>query len=122
MSDQHNQEGQLTLNVQTEKNSVTVDLIGRATTQEVNLFQSRMDELAESPQKIVLINCKDLEFISSSGLRVILRFAKKISSGRKKLGIYSLNPSLFKIFEISGFNKIINIYENREEAYTSLRR
>ena len=110
----------LNLDIHTEGSSILVDLVGQVTTTEANLLQSQLDELVNRGEDVIFLNCKDLKFISSAGLRVILNFAKQVSATQKKLGVYSLNTTVSKVFEISGFDKIINIYKNVEDARASL--
>lgn len=54
----------------------------------------------------------DLQYVSSAGLRVILRLRKSIPD----LKIVNANPDIYEIFEMTGFNEIIPV----EKAYRKL--
>jgi anti-anti-sigma factor len=63
----------------------------------------------------MIADLKNLEYISSAGLRVFLLVVKKIG----KTGfvyLSSLQPQVYQIFDISGFNNIFSIFETREAA------
>ena len=58
--------------------------------------------------KTLTLDCAGLEYISSAGLRVLLRTQKKMSiCGEMKLK--NVSPIIMEIFEITGFNEILTI-------------
>ena len=67
----------------------------------------------------LLISLKDLEYISSAGLRVLLVAAKGIRSSNGKIILCSLSDNVKEVFEISGFSSIFNIVDSEEEALQS---
>ena len=56
-----------------------------------------------------LVNFKDLKYISSSGLRVLLVAAKKLSATGKKLTITAMQDHIKEVFDISRFTGLFNI-------------
>ncbi len=56
----------------------------------------------------LILDIADLEYISSAGLRVILSFHKKLKS-KGTVTIRNANKNILDIFDLTGFNKIINI-------------
>ncbi len=59
-----------------------------------------------------LVDLKDLEFISSAGLRVFLMLAKRARECGTKLTLCSLRPGVRNVFEISGFCTIFAIEDS----------
>lgn len=55
------------------------------------------------------MNCKDLVFISSGGLRVFLLVAKKIKLLNRNLELSQLNLNIKEIFDVSGFTQLFKI-------------
>ena len=55
----------------------------------------------------MIIDCKDLEFISSAGLRVILALKKKC--GDKTFKVINVNNEVKNIFDITGFSEIMDV-------------
>jgi len=64
----------------------------------------------------VLINCSELEYISSAGLRVFLVAAKALKEKSGELLLCSLNEIVAEVFEISGFDTIFSTFDSEEEA------
>ncbi|MBU0474404.1 MAG: STAS domain-containing protein [Bacteroidetes bacterium] len=60
-------------------------------------------------QKENVVSFKELKYISSSGLRVLLVAAKKLSTTEKKLTISAMQDHIKEVFDISGFTGLFNI-------------
>ena len=71
--------------------------------------------MAEGADRI-LFNFADLNFITSSGLRVLLSTAKKLKASGGKMKICGLNQTVQEVFDISGFGSILSLAANEEEA------
>lgn len=57
------------------------------------------------PETCLTIDAKELEYISSSGLRVILALAKRF----KNFCVNDASTDVYQVFEMTGFTKIINV-------------
>jgi len=79
-------------------------------------LEKRLNELIESGERNLLVNFSNLEYISSAGLKVILKTSRELKANQGKLLICCLNGMVKKVFEVSGFNAILSIYENEKEA------
>lgn len=78
--------------------------------------QNRLNQLINDGTTRILINLEDLNYISSAGLRVLLATAKQLKGGSGELRICCLNEMAQEVFDISGFNNILNVFETEEEA------
>lgn len=58
---------------------------------------------------LVIVDCKGMSYICSSGLRVFLSFNKDITAKGGKLIIRNLEPLVKGVFDMSGFSHIFNI-------------
>lgn len=58
--------------------------------------------------KTLILDLKDIEYVSSAGLRVILS-AQKVMSKQGKMIIRNINESVMEVFEITGFADILTI-------------
>ncbi|MCS0504673.1 STAS domain-containing protein [Ancylobacter mangrovi] len=82
----------------------------------------RLDEmLAVIPDgsTAVLLDFEELTYISSAGLRVVLKAAKLARSSSVALAVCSLTPQVHEVFEVSGFSSLIPIHQSRETALAS---
>jgi anti-anti-sigma factor len=64
----------------------------------------------------LVLNMAGLEYISSAGLRVILAAAKRQKGDSGDLHVAALQEAVKSVFEVSGFDAIINIYDSEAAA------
>lgn len=70
--------------------------------------------------KNIIFDFRNINFMDSSGIGVIIGRYKKISSDGGKVSIININDRVKKVFDLSGMNKIIGIYDTYEEVVSSL--
>ena len=59
--------------------------------------------------KNLTLNMKDLSYISSAGLRVVLKAFKKFQAKGGKLSVTNVNEYVGEVFEMTGFAGILNV-------------
>ena len=74
-----------------------------------------MEAIASGSDKII-INMNEVDYISSSGLRVMLLALKKVRPSGGDIKLSGLKPFVIDVFVISGFNNIFDIYDSENEA------
>ena len=95
---------------------LTVKLIGRLDTNASMEFEQEVEKSINSNSKNMIIDFTDLEYICSSGLRVIIQAAKKLKSLQGELVLCSMEDYIQEVFEISGFDTFLKIFPSKEEA------
>jgi len=60
----------------------------------------------------MVIDFSQVDYVSSAGLRVLLKTAKKMKKGGGKLGLCNLNDQIKEVLELSGFLGIIDCHES----------
>ena len=95
---------------QTKGEDVYVQVEGRIDTTNSIEFENTVSGVLTPEVKQIYLDCSGLNYISSSGLRVLLTFLKKLMAAGGTLKLYSLQPSIKEIFDISGFSTIFPIY------------
>ena len=63
----------------------------------------------EINEPLVSIDMKELEYISSAGLRVLLAIKKDLTSKGKTLEICNLNSDCLEVFKVTGFINILTV-------------
>jgi len=81
--------------------------------------ENEVNDLLAAGHDKVLFNFEELDYISSSGLRVLLATAKKLKVSGGLMKVCSLNSVVQEVFDISGFAGILNLASNEEEALAS---
>lgn len=69
----------------------------------------------------VLLDMAEVRFVSSAELRVLLKTAKAAKAEARAFAICGLRPEMWEVFEISGFDRIMQTFARRDEALAALR-
>ncbi len=79
-----------------------------------------LHELALREPKGLFCDFSSTKYISSSGLRIMLKVAKTVKAAGGHFGVFSLTPFVDHIFSLSGFAQVISIYDTEEGAIRSV--
>lgn len=69
---------------------------------------------------VVMVSFENTEYISSAGLKSLFMIDKECKYQNKRFICINLKEAVFSIFKISGFNNIIQIMKNKEDALSLL--
>lgn len=103
----------------TMNNVEIVYINGRLDAYNSNLVEKELNELIDSGKIKIVADLSGVEYISSSGLRVMLSSLKKLNTLGGTLKLSSLQPYVMEVFEIAGFTKLFQIYSDEKEASQS---
>ena len=104
------------ISVKSVKKVKVLNLEGKLDTQSSPEAEEHLTRLINAGETRILINLENLDYISSSGLRVLLVVAKRLKSAGGELRICSANDFVKEVFEISGFATIFRTLETEAEA------
>ncbi len=93
-----------------------LNINGRIDTVHSAALEKEVKELFDSGESNVILNCKGINYISSSGLRVFLIAQKRTLSVKGKLYLCDMQPAIQEIFRISGFWNLFKIFDTMEDA------
>ena len=86
---------------------VTLKIVGRLDTSTAPALEAAVDSCATDIKELIL-DCSALEYVSSAGLRVILKAQKRMNvQGCMKLT--GVNETIMEVFDITGFADILTI-------------
>ena len=68
----------------------------------------------------LVIDLAEVEYISSAGLRVLLRLAKKAKEQSGRVVLSSLGPAVRQVFELAGFLTLFEVEASRDAALARL--
>jgi len=83
-------------------------LKGRLDTNTAKQLEDQFEPLLKEVTAIQ-INCQELEYISSAGLRVILAYFKKSKASNIDFVLSNMNSLVKEVFDISGFAQFLKI-------------
>ena len=104
------------LNEQKKGSAIVLEISGRLDATNSSTLENKLFKLMNSGENNIIIDCKELDYISSSGLRVCLVGLKKITAAKGNFLLCSMKDNIKQIFDISGFTRIFKIFPSQEEA------
>ena len=97
----------MTINKTQENDKLTINIEGRLDTTTAPQLEAEIKNSLDNVKELVF-DIKELEYISSAGLRVLLS-AQKIMNKQGKMTVKGANEAVTEIFEVTGFVDILNI-------------
>lgn len=80
------------------------------------ILDEAIQELIAEESKFILIDCKNLEYISSAGLGVFMSYLEEFHERGVSLKICELTPRVYEVFRILGLDQLIKIYQDKSAA------
>ena len=110
------------MNISENKSGRTLVLAanGRLDAASAPTFQERLLGCIERGETSVLLDFVQLDYISSAGLRVLLTATKRLQACDGRLAVCSLTENVREVFEVSGFDTIIEIHSDHTVALQRL--
>lgn len=93
-------------------NVLTISLEGRIDSNNASLVESELFEILKNEHKELVLDFDNVNYVSSAGLRVIL----KVKKAENSLKLINVSSEVYEIFEMTGFTEMIDI----EKAYRKL--
>ena len=90
--------------------------MGSVTSAEVEKY---LNSLLDKGITKILLNLEKLDFITSTGLRVMLSTGQKLHKIGGKMAISNPNLTVKDILEMSGFSQIFNVFETEDHGLNS---
>lgn len=97
------------INIQRNGNEVVVALNGELDTVTTAQMGEELNRIIEMASNQLIIDCKDLEYISSSGLRFFMQLKRHSEQQNGTVTLINMNQDVKEVFRISGFHHIFNI-------------
>jgi anti-sigma B factor antagonist len=83
-------------------------------------FEKSIQSVLDEQTFRILINCKELEYINSSGLGVLMGVIEEIQENDGFLYLSDMNETVFNIFDTLGFTHLFKVFDAEVEALNSL--
>lgn len=95
--------------IDNQEGKTLVALKGRIDTSNADQFQQDIEPLMEGKHLDIDIDCADMSYTSSQGLRIFLLLQKSVNARGGKMVLRNMNPQVKEVFDITGFSNIITI-------------
>ncbi|MBK5276133.1 MAG: STAS domain-containing protein [Desulfuromonadales bacterium] len=110
------------MNLKTEQNgAVTVIVVReeRLDAHNSDELKAEMNRLFEGGTKDLLVDLKEVRFIDSSGLGVLVSGYKNASTRQGSIKLCSLQSQVKSMFELTRLHRVFDIYQTVDEALES---
>lgn len=101
----------------TEEDDIQIIRIeGKIDSDSVKSLEENLFNLIKHDYKKLALDFKGIEFISSSGIRSLLKLVRKIDNNNGCLVVYNVRSQIKEIFEISGIDNLIKVCKTEKES------
>lgn len=97
------------IQIKNDNGKIMVTLDGRLDTSNADKFQEDIAPLMEGDKPDIDIDCTNMEYTSSQGLRIFLMLQKSVMARSGKMVMRNMNPQVKEVFDITGVSNIITI-------------
>jgi len=64
----------------------------------------------------IIVNCRDLNYISSAGLGVFMAFIEDVRQQKGDIKLSNMSPKVYNVFDLLGFPILYEIFKDETEA------
>ena len=104
-----------TVTIDEDKSIARVALAGALNTDTAPGFETELQQVIAKGLDLTVIDMKDLDYISSAGLRVIFKAAKQTKAAGHRLAAANRKPHIDKVFEILKALPDMAVFANDQE-------
>ncbi len=101
------------MNISESEGKVIIALEGRIDTNNAPQIEKQIFEGLEGKQGELIIDAKDLAYISSAGLRVLMKLCK---STKGTVQVINVSREIYDIFETTGFTELLDVRKALREV------
>ena len=99
----------MTTQIKENGNQLIASFVGRLDTAAAIPTAEAVKPLMEADKKEIILDCSQLEYISSSGLRIFLSIRKDAAAKGSKVIVRNINAEIRQVFVMTGFISLFEI-------------
>ncbi len=93
-----------------------IDLKGYLDAHTAGELESAFQSLMEEKKYNIVVNFRDLAYISSAGLGVFMAYIEDVRKNNGDIKLANMSPKVFNVFDLLGFPILYEIYKDEKEA------
>jgi anti-sigma B factor antagonist len=79
-------------------------------------LESAIDTLVKGKKYNIIVNCRDLTYISSAGLGVFMAYIEEVRKNQGDIKLTNMSPKIYNVFDLLGFPLLYEIFKDEKEA------
>lgn len=105
---------------ETENNYLVLSVEGDVDASSSIHLDKAVREAFDDGNQQILIDCTNLNYISSAGLGVFMSYIEEINQNSINFVLFGLTEKVLKVFGILGLDQLLKIKEDKEAAIAEL--
>jgi anti-sigma B factor antagonist len=102
---------------QREANNVNVlELKGYLDAHTAPKLEEAFENLLKSQRYNIVVNCRELSYISSAGLGVFMAFIEDVRQNKGDIKLTNMSTKVYNVFDLLGFPLLYEIFKDEKEA------
>lgn len=93
-----------------------IDLKGYLDAHTAPDLESVLQKLIDEKRYQIVVNCRELTYISSAGLGVFMAFIEDVRKNKGDIKLSNMSPKVFNVFDLLGFPLLYDITKSEEDA------
>jgi anti-sigma B factor antagonist len=110
----------MTIEIFSQNDVTIISLIDQVDGRTAPIIQEEILQNVQ-PNARILLNMRQVDYMSSAGLRMLLLLARQITAANSKLVLVGLSEELADTMAITGFLPFFEAYETTAEGVTALK-
>lgn len=106
--------------VRPEPGATIIDLEGRIDSFAEQGMNAAFDEAEQLPAQTIVLNFKDVSYINSTGIALVVGLLARARKQHRQLIVYGLSDHYTEIFRITRLSDFMSIYPDEESVKDSL--
>ena len=83
------------------------------------MLDNTLSDAFANNEKKVLVDCADLNYISSAGLGVFMSYIQDFKTNGIYMALFNMSDKVKNVFEVLGLDQLITIVSTKKDAITS---
>lgn len=108
------------IEIQVEDKMVVITINGDIDASSSIQLDESLNQQLDKKHLNIVIDCSDLNYISSAGLGVFMSYIEEYNTNGQKFVLFGLSEKVINVFEMLGLDQLMNIVPTKTEAYTFL--
>lgn len=99
---------------------IVVHIGGRLDAASSPQLEKQINSVIDAGQFKLVLDCAELDYLSSAGMRLMLSAFKRLKSLEGKLVVCNLKDDVMEVIKMAGFNHVLEFYSSVEESIAHL--
>ncbi|TNF32424.1 MAG: anti-sigma factor antagonist [Deltaproteobacteria bacterium] len=104
------------IETQEKGSALVVAISGSLDTKTAPAAETAIGAILDQGRNHLVVDFSEVDYIASSGLRVLLSTMKRLKKSKGKMFLCGMNPTVREVFDISGFSGIFKILDTQADA------